>query len=94
MGTTFTAAQRAQRETEVRAFLDDGWSLNRIAKHYGISLEAVRRFCLVRGWQSVRQARVFTEHERAVLDRRKVLRRKRFARKNRDSGLDIDSAGG
>jgi predicted transcriptional regulator len=52
-----TKADKKQRATEVRAMLDEGASLNDIAKHFDLTQQAVAKFLKVRGWRTAEALR-------------------------------------
>lgn len=50
MATTFTHAQRVERDAQVRAALDQGVGLIGLVETFGISKQAMWQFCEIRGW--------------------------------------------
>lgn len=85
MATTFTNAQRAEREKLVRALIDEGVGLIGIAAKFGITKQAVWQFCAVRGWLDEAKANdVRIKAERA--------KSRAKPRKSDKSGLDVSSA--
>lgn len=54
MGTTLTNEQRTAREIEVRRLLDEGSNVAEIARKLNVSRQAVKQFCVIRGWVQAR----------------------------------------
>ena len=82
MATTFTHAQRIEREDRVRRMLDEGVGLTGLAQAFGISKQAVWQFCAVRGWlddAKANDAKIKAERERAREKSSKSIK----------SGLDV-----
>lgn len=85
MATTFTNAQRAEREKQVRALIDEGVGLIGIAAEFKITKQAVWQFCAVRGWLDEAKAndvRIKAERAKSRVE----------TRKSDKSGLDVSSA--
>lgn len=63
MATTFTHAQRVEREDAVRAALDKGVGLIGLAEMFDVSKQAMWQFCDVRGWLDKARANDQTARE-------------------------------
>lgn len=85
MATTFTHAQRAEREKQVRKLLDRGKGMTAIAAEFGITKQAVWQFCAVRGWLDDAKANDAKIKAERVKSRGKT-------RKSDKSGLDERNA--
>lgn len=47
-----TAQERLKREAQVKQMVEDGLSINEIAKEVGVTGQSIQKFLKVRGWKT------------------------------------------
>lgn len=59
-----TAAQTTKRETLIKGLIDDGLTVNQIARRLDVSQQAIRKFINLRGWKTSTDVKVEEKEDR------------------------------